>query len=192
MFWSLLLFYRLSFHTCCYPALSFLLAILLAGWSLRSRSGRSQFGGQAATALLPGSACSPRLGWVPGAAWGQWEHFGGVRAAELWFFCLWVGTCSHFTLTFTGFHPAPEGSVSRDLAQNREITDISLNGNTVTILHLDHLISAAWHAMKHSESWAMKLQIAFTISFSLFVFKKHIYYINSCYFLAVILQLCLQ
>lgn len=70
-------------HLLFYPILSFLLAILLAVWSLHSHSGRSQLGGQAATALLPGSACSPRLGWVPGAAWGQWEHFGGVTAAEL-------------------------------------------------------------------------------------------------------------
>lgn len=140
-------------HLLFYPILSFLLAILLAVWSLRSHSGRSQLGDR-----QPQLSCQA-LPAVPGWGGCQVQHGDsgsilGVSQLQScrWFSRVWLGTCSHFTLTATGFHPAPEGSVSRDLAQNSEITDISLNGNTVTIFHLDHLISSAWLAMKHSDS----------------------------------------
>lgn len=159
VFWSLLFFYWLSFHTCSFiPFFHFFLPSFLPyDLSVPTVLGPSWGDRQ------PQLSCQA-LPAVPGWGGCQVQHGDsgsilGVSQLQCcrWFSCVWLGTCSHFTLTATGFHPAPEGSVSRDLAQNSEITDISLNGNTVTIFHLDHLISSAWLAMKHSDSWGMKL-----------------------------------
>lgn len=112
-------------HLLCYPIMSFFLLSLLDALSvpLLTAPGRGR--------------PQPQLSDVGQVQCGDsGNSFGGGSQQ--------ARACSHCILPFPGPRPAPEGSVSRGLAQNCEINGISLKGNT--IFHLDHLISAVWLA----------------------------------------------